>query len=191
MIRKLFLCFLLLIESLTCFSQDRNGYLTLDEARLISADSVVKLSLRKEKLSSVPLEITKYANLTELDLGQNKLDSLPKFIAEFKKLKRIDISRNKFVSFPVVLLGLVSLEFLVMNRNQIESFPEEIGNLTKLSEIDFWDNPIKNYPEAFIFMNLKKIHAEGIRYNATFQEKWKSLLPKTEFFFDNPCDCMD
>ncbi|MES2589890.1 MAG: leucine-rich repeat domain-containing protein [Bacteroidota bacterium] len=184
-------CFLLSFQTST-FSQDKNGFYSLEEANQIHPDSVFKLSLKRQKLDSLPKEILKFKNITHLDLSFNKLSSLPDFLSEFKLLQEIDISKNKFTLFPTQLCLFPNLEHLKMNRNEIAKIDECIVFLSSLSYIDFWDNPIKEFPTAFLDLkNLKEIHAEGIRYNPKFQEKWFKALPKVKIFFDAPCDCVD
>ncbi len=191
--KKKFAVFLFILSfQHTVFSQDKNGFYSLEEAFNIHPDSVFKLSLRKMKLDSLPSEILRFKNIQSLDLSGNKLKSLPEFIAEFSLLQEIDISKNKFTHFPEQICLLKNVAVLKMNRNEMAAIPECILNLKKLTFIDFWDNPMKEYPEAFLILeNLKEIHAEGIRYNPKFQEKWIKALPKVKFYFDEPCDCMD
>jgi Leucine-rich repeat (LRR) protein len=188
-----FVLFLISLSSLnSSFSQDKIGFFTLEEAQKVNPELVTKLSLKKLKINQVPKEIIRYKNLTHLDLSNNKLTDFPEFIVEFKLLEELDFSKNKFTIFPKKICSLTQLKRLKFNRNLIEKIDSCISNLKKLEFIDFWDNPMRDFPEAFIKLNnLKEIHAEGIRYNQKFHDKWMRKLPNVKLFFDAPCDCRD
>jgi Leucine-rich repeat (LRR) protein len=191
--KKKFVLFLIFLNYLFfSLSQDKNGIFTLEEALKVSPELVLKLNLKKQKLAQVPFEITQFKNLTHLDLSFNKLSELPAFISDLKQLEELNFSKNKFTIFPSEICNLTKLKSLKFNRNSIEKIDSCISNLRNLQLIDFWDNPMKEFSDAFLELeNLKEIHAEGIRYNQKFHDKWKEKLPKVKIFFGAPCDCMD
>lgn len=159
-----------LLISTTCFlgaltpvkAQDFFGY------NLADSLTITEISLRREKLETLPANLTAFKNLEVLDLRNNKLDTLPESIGQLKHLKTILLSRNKLQHFPEVLKQIKSLE-----------------------HIDLWDNEITDLnfgPKAF--PRLKYLDISGILLQPDVYERLTEDFQSIEFNSSPPCDCM-
>lgn len=191
--RKLFgLILILFVSANTIGQQDSIRVYNWEEVLNANPDTVFGISFTKMKLDSLPAELVNFKKLIVLNVSKNKLSDLPSFVSEFKSLKILNIEKNQFDKMPIEICGLINIEKLILNRNNIETLPECIGFLEKLEYIDLFDNPIRTLPESIALLtNLKEIDLSGIKFSPTFQNSWKSKLPKVIFVFDAPCDCME
>lgn len=190
--RKIFVLFWLLL--LCKFTHAQEKYTTYPWliAKNCSPDTIYGISFKKNRLDSLPSDLKRFKKLKTLDISHNKLENLPDFLTELKSLEEIDFSKNKFCAFPEQLFKINTLQKISFTRNSIESIPASISNLKELTYLDFWDNPIESFPEEFTLLpKLKTIHAEGIMFGPKFQKMWVEKLPKTNIYFDEPCDCKE
>jgi Leucine-rich repeat (LRR) protein len=191
--KKLFVVSLTLLLSNALFSQEPGlRIFSWEEAKGASPDTVYAISFSKQKLTTLPDDLARFANLKHLDLGKNKLDALPDFVGTFSKLDYLDLSKNELSVFPVEICRLSSLKVLVINRNTFDQIPECIGYLKDLEELDLWDTPVMNFPTSLTNLkNLKRIDLQGVKYGPTFQKQFRESLPWVKIEFDPPCDCME
>lgn len=114
------------IERLKGIKKARLGYLglrTIPEGLLEL--SLTELWLYKNKLESIPSNISNLQELMQLSLDDNKLTSLPDVILELRKLEILDLSYNRLTSLPE--LGLLKeLRLLKIDHNKITSLPTSL-----------------------------------------------------------------
>jgi Leucine-rich repeat (LRR) protein len=165
-------------------------YISLDEA-LKNPNQVYRLSLKKQKLKTVPLEIFKLTNLQELDLSKNKISEIPAGIENLTNLTILDISSNNLSTLPVEIAQCTYLKRLVLNRNNISDLPSSMGNLSHLEYLDLWSNLIVEMPQSFekLVETLKELDLRVINMNDERQETLRTLLPKTIIHFSRSCNC--
>jgi Leucine-rich repeat (LRR) protein len=177
------------------FSQDiaESDYLTLEEARAISPDSVKALRLTKKKLSEIPEEIYQFKNLRALDLSRNRISQInPGSLNVFTQLEILNLGKNRLALFPIDICSMPSLTHLSVNDNIISNIPTCIGYSTKLQHLDIFNTRIGTFPEELsLLTDLKSLDARGMLYSPVFQEFWTKNLPSTEIKFDLPCNCID
>lgn len=176
-----------LLDSLTLETMD--GHISLQEA-LKEPDKVIKLVLRKQKLSEFPKEILQFRNLQYLDLSKNKIKKLPEGIDTLKQLQFLILSKNLIAELPKQIGDLPNLKYLNVNQNELESLPAQLGKLEKLEVLDLWSNNLNEFPEELKYMkSLKELDLRVILISDEQQERLKTLLPKTTIHFSKNCNC--
>src|SRR5687768_4849869 len=70
------------------------------EEALKDPEKVYRLHLKKQKLTSFPMDILKLVNLQELDLSKNKLTEIPEEIGSLSKLQILNLSKNQLELLP-------------------------------------------------------------------------------------------
>jgi len=181
----------LLTWSSETFSQADKIYYSLEEAFAVNADSVYRLDLSKNKLSTLPETIYQFKNLRELNLSQNKFTSLPDNFY-FPNLQILNLEKNDLDTFSSSICQNTQLRNLYLGKNDIHYLPECIGNLQELVTIDIWFNPLKDLPMALTTMRkLRAIDMRGVTYSNDFQKKWNALVPWIKIEFEMGCDCAD
>ncbi len=164
-------------------------YRSLSEA-MENPTSVIRLSLRKQKLSQVPEQIRHFSQLRELDLSINKIDSLPEWIGNLKHLERLSIEKNSFSEFPIVICSLTGLKYLVISRNTIRWIPACMGRLAALEVLDGWDNEFTRLPASMEENKaLRVVDMRGINMNNDEQALLLRAFPKVKFYFSPGCNC--
>ncbi len=184
----IFLC-----SSLFSFSQVSNFKIyTLEEALLVSPDSVYSIDLSRKKLYELPKDLYRFRELKLLNLSKNKLSLLSDSFAVFSHLETLTISSNKFESLPAVLFKLGTLRYLFAAKNEITSIQDEIQYMQALEEIDLYDNPISSIGTGLQQLKmLKKLDLQGIMYGPTFHNYISQSLPNVMVKMDPPCNCME
>lgn len=194
MMKKRFALILILWSSLgfaELFAQDVKVF-EWEEVQAANPDTIFAISFEKNKLTELPVELSKFTKVKQLYLSKNKLTELPSFIATFDSLHVLDLGRNKFSKFPIEICQFTQLQRLMVGANEISSIPDCIEYVTKLEYLDLYDNPITYLPQSMMRLEkLQKIDFTGIRFNKDFQRKWTEQLPTTELVFDSACDCMN
>ncbi|MEZ5174135.1 MAG: leucine-rich repeat domain-containing protein [Bacteroidia bacterium] len=162
---------------------------SLKEA-LAQPDSVTRLSLRRKRLRSIPLEVYLFPNLRELDLGSNKISALPDDLGRLEKLEILRLSRNKLDSLNKSIGDLKELRYLDLGKNNISKLPYEIGNLRKLEFLQIWGNEVSQLPESISDLTtLKWLDMRAILLTDSEREDILLLLPDTELLISPGCNC--
>ena len=92
---------------------------TLKEALKQNPLKVYKLSLKKQKLATLPIEIFAFKNLQVLNLKSNKLSSFPEKIADFVYLQELNIAANKIENIPPMIGELTHLKRFIAGSNNL------------------------------------------------------------------------
>lgn len=157
---------------------------------LKNPESVIKLDLSKQKLTSFPIEIYQFTNLKELYMSKNKLETIPADIQKLSQLEVIDFSKNKIEVLPNEIFECRKLKKLIVNQNAIAEIPSAIGNLKELEYLDMWANSVGSVPEEIKeCTKLKEIDFRVIEMTKSEQDKIKLLIPKVEVHFSPYCTC--
>jgi hypothetical protein len=154
-------------------------------------EKVVKLTLRKQKYESFPVELWQFPNLQYLDLGKNKIKEVPDSINFFTNLQVLHLSKNEIEFLPREIGDLSNLVILDINQNELTSLPPQIGKLKKLKYLDLWSNNLSIFPEELgdLAETLQVLDLRVILINADQQDKIRLLLPKTTIYMSPPCKC--
>ena len=104
-----------------------------------------KVDFSEKKYYTLTRGITQICNLTDLSLHKNNLTRIPLELLELTKLKILDFSQNRLTSLPPEITALTNLTVLDINSNQFRSVPEELFSLHPL-RIYFNSNPLQSLP---------------------------------------------
>ncbi len=165
-------------------------YKNLAEA-LANPDSVHKLSLKRQKLTTIPAEVYTLPYLQELDLTNNKLKALPPEIGKLKNLSYLKVSKNQLSTFPPEIGELKKLQTLVASENEeLSSLPAEMSKMDKLTYRDIWGTSISEFPKEMGAMkNLKWIDLRTINITKDEKEEIEKLFPEAKIYFSEGCNC--
>jgi len=118
-------------------------------------DRVADVDLTEEGLTSFPMEVFKFKNLSNLYLRWNDIDSIPPEIGNLKYLRTLNIVHNNLSEIPPEIGNLVNLKKLYLDNNNISELPKEIGYLRRLTRFDIGDNNLSSLPPEI--GNLKSL----------------------------------
>jgi len=183
------ICFLWF--SVVCIAQKDKVY-TLSSLATANKDSVFKIDLSKNHLTSLPTEIYRCKNLTDLNLSKNKIEMLGDSLSVFQNLRSLNLAHNKLKAISYGVFTLTSLTNLSFASNQIEMIPDEITYCQKLETIDFYDNAIVSISNQLKTLPaLKSLDLRGVMYGHVFHRKIKDDFKHCKILIDPPCSCMD
>ena len=131
-------------------------------------------------------------DVVKLKLKRKKLTCFPKYLFLFPNLKELDLSKNRIQSFPKDLSILSSLEFLNLSRNKIEIIPSQIIQMTALIHLDLWGNMIDFIPEEINQLKeLNYLDLRGVSISKKEYARYNKIYPDLDLFLNTPCDCYD
>ena len=100
------------------------------------------MSLRWQKLHTIPAALFDFSDITSLDLSHNRLTQLPPGIGNLRKLYYLDLSNNSLQSLPTELGMLVGLKTLNLYNNRLTRLPYQLGSLRRLKNLCLDQNPL-------------------------------------------------
>jgi Leucine-rich repeat (LRR) protein len=113
-------------------------------------DSLKKLILRYNQITTVPKWIEKLKYLEILNLNVNNIDLLPESIGSLSCLKDLSLWKNEIENLPSSLSNLKTLKSLNLRLNQLKELPFNIGSLKSLNELNLHDNKLKILPGSIV-----------------------------------------
>lgn len=122
----------------------KKWYYSIEEASR-DPENVYKLSLRDQKLSFFPMEVSRFPNLQVLNLSANKIKVIPPDIQDLENLQVLILADNKIKSLPPALSELDNLNQLYLGGNKLVSVPAWVGGLAKLRKLDLTFNRLTQY----------------------------------------------
>ncbi|MFA7401189.1 MAG: leucine-rich repeat domain-containing protein [Bacteroidales bacterium] len=166
-------------------------YKSLDQAKNVHPDSVLRLSLKWKKTKNLGMELSKYKYLQELHLNRMRLDEIPSEVFQLTNLVILDLSNNRLVSIPAEIGNLVNLTHLTLSQNYLIEIPPTFKHLKKLEYLDIWSNSIITFPYEMSELKetLRMVDMRVIYMNDLRKEDLQKLLPKTTFLFSESCNC--
>lgn len=124
--------------------QRQKWFTNISEA-MAKPQQVYKLTLKGQKLKSIPNQVFYFSNLQVLDLGENKIKMLPKEIAQLKNLQVLILSGNKIRFLPEEMKDMQNLHTLFISNNRLVEFPAWLGGLSKLRTLNVSSNNLTSY----------------------------------------------
>ena len=163
---------------------DRVESYDISTASKSNPDAVTSLKLRKQGLTEIPSDLSKFKNLVELDLSDNEigdfssklsglpnlevlnlsgnnLTTIPADLCELKKLKTINLSSNKITSGSFSCLS--GLERIFLNNNELTVIPAGITEMQSLKSLYLHSNKLTDLDEKLI--QLKNLEVLLVQYN--------------------------
>jgi len=137
----------------------RANKITSIPKELCQLKNLTTLSLSANQLTSIPKELCQLKNLTTLSLSANQLTSIPKELGRLTNLTRLHVRANQLTSIPKELGRLTNLKWLYLEGNQLTSVPKELSNLVNLEELSLQSNQLTSVPkELGQLKNLKWLY---------------------------------
>ncbi|XP_075581865.1 erbin-like [Pelecanus crispus] len=116
--------------------------------QLFNCQSLHKLSLPDNDLTSLPASIANLINLRELDVSKNGIQEFPENIKNCKVLAVVEASVNPISKLPDGFSQLLNLTQLYLNDAFLEFLPANFGRLTKLQILELRENQLKILPKT-------------------------------------------
>ncbi|RZK64961.1 MAG: leucine-rich repeat domain-containing protein, partial [Pedobacter sp.] len=123
---------------------NHNNFTSLDI--FLPLTQIRKLSLIDNFLTLIPSDIYQMGMLEELNLSANKISDLPIELTKLKNLRILNLSNNPLKTVPEWIDQLSGLEELHLTQTQLESLPETFVNLKVAQKIFLKKNPFKELP---------------------------------------------
>ncbi|NWX12047.1 ERBIN protein, partial [Aegotheles bennettii] len=116
--------------------------------QLFNCQSLHKLSLPDNDLTTLPASIANLINLRELDVSKNGIQEFPENIKNCKVLAVVEASVNPISKLPDGFSQLLNLTQLFLNDAFLEFLPANFGRLTKLQILELRENQLKILPKT-------------------------------------------
>ncbi|XP_074666941.1 erbin-like isoform X2 [Strix aluco] len=116
--------------------------------QLFNCQSLHKLSLPDNDLTTLPASIANLINLRELDVSKNGIQEFPENIKNCKVLAVVEASVNPISKLPDGFSQLLNLTQLYLNDAFLEFLPANFGRLTKLQVLELRENQLKILPKT-------------------------------------------
>ncbi|XP_066522048.1 leucine-rich repeat-containing protein 7 isoform X5 [Hoplias malabaricus] len=116
--------------------------------QLFNCQSLRKLSIPDNDLSSLPATIASLVNLKELDISKNGIQEFPDNIKCCKCLSVVEASVNPITKLPDGFTQLLNLTQLFLNDAFLEYLPANFGRLSKLRILELRENHLKTMPKS-------------------------------------------
>ncbi|KAM9693839.1 erbin isoform 1-T1 [Trichechus inunguis] len=136
--------------------------------QLFNCQSLHKLSLPDNDLTTLPASIANLVNLRELDVSKNGIQEFPENIKNCKVLTIVEASVNPISKLPDGFSQLLNLTQLYLNDAFLEFLPANFGRtmnrLTQLERLDLGSNEFTEVPEVLEQLSgLKEFWMDGNR----------------------------
>jgi len=125
----------------------REGIETFPEEVYTLADTLERLDMTGNALSTLPDDFHRLKNLKILFLSDNNFTELPSVLAKCPKLSMIGFRNNQISKVTENALPLTT-RWLILTDNCIETLPHSMGDLTLLQKCMLSGNKLKSLPES-------------------------------------------
>lgn len=98
------------------------------------------------RLTIVPSEVLRLADLTELWLCNNAISVVPSHIGDLKQLRILSLTNNRLESLPPEICLLENLRHLYLRGNRLVSLPNLLGRMRRLTELLLGFNRLTDFP---------------------------------------------
>jgi Leucine-rich repeat (LRR) protein/GTPase SAR1 family protein len=143
------------------FRNDKDRLITIP-SEISELTSLTYLNLGGNKLREVPISISELRGLTELILYGNELSTLPNFIGELTNLTELILYGNLLLEVPECIKNLPKLSVLNLGVNQLDFVPYFLGELTNLKVLNLGNNQLMEVPKILgNLRNLKTLNLGG------------------------------
>lgn len=152
------------------------GNLIISE--MAAQGNTTTLKLVDLKLDSIPAEdLHLLRNIEKLSLRRNRLISLPSSFNELVNLRYLDLHGNMFQKIPSVLMHCPNLEILDLSSNEIDLFPTDISPYwsENLKVLSLKNNNIVSVRDLLPITKLRNLSVLKIDGNLIPKEEIESV----------------
>ena len=169
------------LAAITILDLQRKGITALKAGDFDGLNSLIRLWLRYNELSTLPVDIFDgLTSLTTLYLNSNALTSLPEGIFDgLTELRDLHLSDNALTSLPAGIFdGLAELRLIWLSGNALTSLPAGVfdGLTEPLIELVLSDNAVNPLP---LTVSLEKVGANQFKAVAPSGVPFDIVLPLT------------
>ncbi|KAH7416294.1 hypothetical protein KP509_14G084900 [Ceratopteris richardii] len=140
-----------LLKSLKVLILSRNKLTALPES-IPQCSCLEILNADFNELEYLPSQIgSGLPNIKHISVRWNKLRSLPTSFCSLRSLRKLELKFNQLKALPQAFGNLINLEYLDVSCNftALQALPDTVGDLVALSEVDLSCNQIKILPDSF------------------------------------------
>ncbi|XP_074933266.1 erbin-like isoform X1 [Phalacrocorax aristotelis] len=153
--------------------------------QLFNCQSLHKLSLPDNDLTTLPASIANLINLRELDVSKNGIQEFPENIKNCKVLAVVEASVNPISKLPDGFSQLLNLKQLYLNDAFLEFLPANFGRLTKLQILELRENQLKILPKTMSRLTQLERLDLGSNEFTEVPEVLEQLSGLKEFWMDS------
>ncbi|XP_064295917.1 erbin-like isoform X6 [Phalacrocorax carbo] len=153
--------------------------------QLFNCQSLHKLSLPDNALTTLPASIANLINLRELDVSKNGIQEFPENIKNCKVLAVVEASVNPISKLPDGFSQLLNLKQLYLNDAFLEFLPANFGRLTKLQILELRENQLKILPKTMSRLTQLERLDLGSNEFTEVPEVLEQLSGLKEFWMDS------
>jgi hypothetical protein len=124
----------------------------------------LSIDLRQQRMTSLPEEVVDMMghHVVKLCLRYNLLTKLPLRLGICKHLRHLDLSNNNFATVPEAAFSLLQLETLNLRKNSLRNIPYKVVTMPRLKSLSVEENSISVLPPILGSMpNLLMLYASG------------------------------
>ncbi|KDO28573.1 hypothetical protein SPRG_06430 [Saprolegnia parasitica CBS 223.65] len=147
---------------------------------VLGFSTLIKLNLRHNHLSSLPIDLVESVPLLEvLNVAENALTNLPPDIGGLPRLRQLFAQANRLRSLPLSLMNCSKLQEMYVQHNAIRDLPDEFAHLTSLSVLSLAQNDLVHLPKSLnSLQSLKVVDLSGNAGLTTVPELLRRLHEK-------------
>ncbi|XP_043544033.1 leucine-rich repeat-containing protein 69 isoform X3 [Chiloscyllium plagiosum] len=154
-------------------------------------ENLTFLNLNKNKLTTLPEEICRLAQLKYLTVNNNQLESVPSKLCLLQHLCELHLAHNKLKSLPHDIGYLTNLKKLSVPRNEIQVLPEELCVLRNLKVLDVAGNQLHIFPTKEMCKSKSAkhfpLHCQAVDKSCPRDQRNLLYLKLEEFYYEqNP-----
>ena len=143
-------------------------------------ESVTSLKLRRQGLTEIPANLSKFKNLIELDLSDNEITDFSSKLMDLPNLEVLNLSGNKLTSIPPDICNLKNLKILNLSGNKIAS--GSISCVSSLERLYLNNNELTSIPSGITeIQSLKSLYLHSNKLLVLDEKLAK--LPNLEVLF--------
>lgn len=152
------------------------GLTTFPKEVYTLADTLERLDMTGNALSTLPDDFHQLKNLKILFLSNNNFTELPTVLAKCPNLSMIGFRNNQIASVPEDGLPLTT-RWLILTDNNLEKLPDSMGDLTLLQKCMLSGNQLTSLPESMVKCHNLELLRIAVNQLSELP-LWLTTLPK-------------
>jgi Leucine-rich repeat (LRR) protein len=167
----------------------RSGAITELPVQVCACSHLEELHIGRQRLKSLPQELTKLTKLKKLHLkGLRYLRLLPEGLWQMPALAHVQIEKCPLKELPEIS-SAPPLEKLILKNTKIKALPKGLSKLSALHTLTLQESPLEQLSEELLALPLQKITLRELPFLDNLGQKgqyiaslWKSFAKKEYSF---------